>query len=228
MAVSRAFVAGFVASVAMLAAFGVAFAASLALGTLPLPATGEWFRGLTHNALIDRALPNVYVATGIFLIGGLLWAVLYGLVVEPRLSGPAWRRGIVFAFMPWLFSLVVFLPLVGGGVLGFGLGAGPLPIIGNLILHVVYGAVLGLVYAVGDTLPDGPVDGDDVWASPRSQIGAARGVLLGLGFGIAAGLLAALVPQLTGSQSLGMNPLSLVPVLALVGAAFGGLYGSLN
>jgi hypothetical protein len=67
-----------------------------------------------------------------------------------------------------------------------------------------------------------------VWASPRSQVGAARGVLIGLGFGILAGLIAAMVPQLTGSQALGMNPLSLVPVLVLVGAAFGGLYGSLN
>ena len=226
--VSRAFVAGFVASVAMLAAFGVAFAASLVLGSLPFPVAGEWFRGLTSNPLINLARPNVYLATGVFLVGGLLWAIIYGVVAERRLRGPGWERGVIFALVPWLFSLIVFMPIVGGGVLGMDLGAGPLPAIGNLILHLIYGAVLGAVYGVGDSMPDGPPDGDDVWASPRSQVGAARGVLIGLGFGILAGLVAALVPHLTGSQALGINPLSLVPVLALVGAAFGGLYGSLT
>jgi hypothetical protein len=226
-AVSRAFVAGFVACVAMLAAFGIAFAVSLVLAAMPLPVLADWFGGLTSNPLIDLARPNLHVATGVFLFGGLVWAVLYGLVFEPRLAGPPWRRGVMFAALPWLVSLAVFLPLVGGGFLGLGLGAGPLPIIGNLILHAVYGAVLGTVYGAGDALPDGPADGDDAWASPRSQVGAARGVLIGLGFGIVVGLLAALVPEITGSSALGINPLASVPIMALVGAAFGGLYGSL-
>jgi hypothetical protein len=223
--VAQAFLAGFVACVGMLAAFGVAFAAALALGNLQQPLLAGWFRGLTSNQLIDLARPNVYVATGVFLFGGLLWAVLYGLVFEPRLRGPAWERGVIFALMPWLVSLVVFMPIVGGGLLGTDLGAGPLPIVGNLLLHVVYGGILGSVYAASDSMPDGPIDGDDVWASPRSQIGAARGVLIGLGFGIAIGLVASM---LTSSQSLGINQLSMVPTMALVGAAFGGLYGSLN
>jgi hypothetical protein len=225
---SRAFVAGFVASVAMLAAFGMAFAACLALGNLQVLVLADWFRGLTSNPLISLARPNLFVATGVFLAGGLIWAVLYGLVFERRLRGPNWERGVIFALMPWLFSLLVFLPLVGGGLLGFDLGAGPLPIVGNLILHVVYGVVLGTVYGVGESLPDGPPDGDDVWASPRSQVGAARGVLIGLGLGIAVGLVAATIPDLTGSRALGLNQYSVVPIMALVGAAFGGLFGSLT
>jgi hypothetical protein len=223
--VSRAFVAGFVACVGMLVAFGVAFTAAFALGNLQQPLLATWFRGLTSNQLIDLARPNVYLATGVFLLGGLLWAVVYGVFFEPRLRGPSWERGVVFAMMPWLVSLVVFMPIVGGGLLGTELGAGPLPIVGNLILHVVYGAILGSVYAASDSMPDGPIGGDDVWASPRSQIGAARGVVIGLGFGIVIGLVAAMF---TSSNALGINQLALVPTMALVGAAFGGMYGSLN
>src|SRR5450755_4392871 len=113
LSLSRAFVAGFVASVTMVLAFAAAFVVMLVLGGLPLPIVSDWFRGLTSNSLIDVARPNLYVAAAVFLTGGLLWALLYGLVFETRLTGPGWRRGVLFALIPWLFSLVVFLPLVG-------------------------------------------------------------------------------------------------------------------
>src|SRR3981081_3896048 len=141
-ALALALLAGFVASVGMVLAFGVAFAAALVLGRLPVPILSDWFRGLTNNALIDTAGPNLYAATAIFFFGGLLWSMLYGLVFEPRLSGAYWERGVKYALIPWLFSLVIFMPLVGGGLLGMGLGAGPLPVLGNLILHAVWGAIL--------------------------------------------------------------------------------------
>ena len=72
----------------------------------------------------------------------LLLALVYARYVEPRLSGASWWRDAVRAH-PWLLSLIIFLPLMGGGLLGMNIGAGPLPILGNLILHLVYGAVLG-------------------------------------------------------------------------------------
>ena len=226
---SRAFVAGFVASVLMLVAFGVAYAAALLLSRLPMGVVGDWFAGLTSNALINVARPNLYAATAVFLIGGLVWAMLYGLVFEPRLRGPGWQRGMIFSLLPWLFSLLVFMPLVGGGIFGVGLGAGPLPIIGNLILHLIYGAMLGVIYGpAGDTIPGGALEGDDVWASPRSQVSAARGVLAGLVLGTVAGLVVAVAPQVAGSQALGINSLWSVPVMAMVGAAFGGLISTLT
>src|SRR5262245_34330629 len=126
-----ALLAGFVASVAMVFAFALAYIAALLIAKLPLPLLANWFHGLTNNALIDTAGTNLYAATVAFLIGGLVWGLLYGVVFEPRLQGPGWRRGMTFAVIPWLFSLLIFLPLVGGGILGLGIGAGPLPIIGN-------------------------------------------------------------------------------------------------
>ena len=128
--------------------------------------------------------------------------------------------------------LLVFLPLLGGGLLGFALGAGPLPVLGNLILHVVYGSVLGALYAPGsDSIVDSPSHrptGDDVWAVPSAERGAARGMLFGLGLGVVFGTIGALLSSVTGAQGLGLNPLAIVVAIALTGAAFGAMAGSLS
>ena len=226
-----ALLAGFVASVAMVLAFAVAFAAALVLGRLPAPILAGWFQGLTNNALIDTAGPNLYAATAVFFVGGMLWALLYGLVFEPRLHGPAWIRGLKFALIPWVFSLAAFLPLVGGGPLGLNLGAGPLPVLGNLVLHAVYGAILGTVYGTAESVFDRPMhrgQSEDLLAGRVAELGAARGMGVGLALGVALGVIgAALVPQLTGMQGGSLNPLAMVVAVALTGAAFGGFVGSL-
>jgi hypothetical protein len=226
-----ALLAGFVASVAMVLAFAIAFAAALVLGRLPVPILAGWFQGLTSNPLIDTAQPNLYAATAMFFLGGLIWALLYGLVFEPRLHGPAWMRGLRFALIPWLFSLAVFLPLVGGGILGMSLGAGPLPVVGNLVLHVVYGAILGTVYGSAESVFDRPQhrgQSEDLLAGRLAELGAARGLGIGLALGIGLGVIGAvLVPQLTGMQGGSSNPLAMVVAVGLTGAAFGGFVGSL-
>jgi hypothetical protein len=219
--------AGFIASVAMVLAFAVAYVAALLLGSLPVPLLSAWFQGLTHNPLIDTAGPNLYAATAIFFVGGVIWASLYGLIFEPRVQGAGWLRGVKFALVPWLFSLVIFMPLVGGGVLGIGLGAGPLPAIGNLILHVVYGAVLGFVYGTAESVFDRPQhegDSADLQAGRLHEMGAARGMGAGLILGIAVGVLGALLVP----QSLGLNPMAMVVAVGLTGAAFGGFVGSVS
>jgi len=221
--------AGFIASVAMVLAFALAFVAALVLEGLPVPLLAAWFHGLTNNALLDVAGPNLYAATAVFIGGGLLWAVLYGLVFESRLPGPAWERGMVFALVPWLFSLVVVLPLLGGGVLGMQLGAGPLPVLGNLVLHIVYGAVLGTVCGLGsaeaamDHQPGTP-EGDDLHSHRRAEIGAAQGLVVGVVLGALVGAAGGFLPELSGS----LNPLALVVGVGLTGAAFGSFVGSLS
>jgi hypothetical protein len=224
-ALALALLAGFVASVGMVLAFGVAFAAALVLERLPLPLLSDWFRGLTKNALIDTAGPNLYAATAVFFFGGLLWSMLYGLVFEPRLRGAYWERGVKYALIPWLFSLVIFMPLVGGGLLGMGLGAGPLPVLGNLILHAVWGAILGTVYGSAESVFDRPLHkahSDELRAGRLSEVAAARGMIAGLALGVVAGALGALVVP----QGLS-NPMAMVVAVGLTGAAFGGFVGSL-
>jgi hypothetical protein len=234
---SRAILSGFIASVAMAIAFTIAYGAASLLASIELadrpytPTLRAWFHGLTNNVLIDLARPNLYAALAVYLAGGLVWAIVYAYVFHPRLSGADWERGLKFCLVPWALSLVVFLPLVGGGVLGLGLGAGPFPILGNLILHAVYGLVLAEVYGpFGDVIVEGDrgaPEGDDLWALPQSESGAAKGLVGGLAVGSAIGLAAALVPQATGGALVfGMNPFAFLLGTALFGAAFGALLGS--
>jgi hypothetical protein len=231
-AIARSVVAGFIASLGMLVAFGLAYGGVsllVAYGLLDrVTWLRDWFQGLTRNPVIDLAKPNVYQAISLYLVGGLAWALLYGLVVEPRLSGPPWRRGLTFAVLPWLVSLLVFLPLVGGGVLGLALGAGPLPIIGNLLLHVVYGLVLGAMFGPWGRLVDAERDSVsslDRLAVTTSETGAARGIGVGLLVGLLVG--GAMTVAGWGGPSTSANSLALLLATALVGAAFGAMLGSM-
>jgi len=188
-----------------------------------------WLINLTHNRLIDAGLSDVYLAAGIYLAGGLLWALLYTLV-EPRLPGPAWRRGVLFAMLPALVSLVVVLPLLGGGLFGLSFGAGPLPTIGNVLLHAVYGAILGLFYGpFGDrdasTLQRPlPMGGDPAGRSYEPV--AALALLGGLILGGVIGLIASFEVGRTSGLLVGTSAGALVLWGALLGAAIGLFVGS--
>ena len=88
----------------------------------------------------------VPVASTLFFVAGILWAIAYALWIEPRLPGRDWLKGMTFSLLPTFVSWFVVLPLLGAGPLGLGLGAGLVPAAGELLRHLVYGAALGLAY----------------------------------------------------------------------------------
>lgn len=240
----RAIISGFAATSVMLFAFIVAYGIGLAIAAIELAdrrgagVIQSWFHGLTHNQVLDLASTSLYASLAVYFAFGLVWAVAYAAIAEPMLRGPSWLQGMEFSLVPWLLSLVVFFPLVGGGLFGLALGAGPLPILGNLILHLVYGATLGLVYG-----PFGDIDAErfgtrrgadraepdeDAWAMGRSEAMAARGLIIGAALGVLVGLVGATVAQLQpGLTLLGLAPIGFVVASGLLGAAYGGLIGSL-
>jgi hypothetical protein len=195
----------------------------------PLSLPHRWLINLTHNRLIDASLSDVYLAAGVYLAGGLLWALLYTLV-EPRLPGSAWKRGVLFAMLPALVSLVVVLPMLGGGLFGLAFGAGPLPTIGNVLLHAVYGAILGIFYGpFGDrdasTLERSlPVSGDRAGRSYEPV--AALSLLGGLFVGGVIGLIATFEMSRTSDLFVGTSAGALVLWGALLGAVIGLFVGS--
>lgn len=212
-------VSGFVATFAMTVVLVAAYAFWRSVGSIDGSGLSRWFYALSNNLVTERTTDQVALSIAANLAMGLILAVIYAYFVEPRLSGPGWRRGMQFALIPWLLSLLVFLPLVGGGFLGLGLGAGFLPILGNLVLHMVYGAVLGAVYDL--TLDDG-VEASEIEHrnSAKAERGAAIGVVAGLVLGLLGGWL--LSPQLAGD--LGQGAVLLAG--ALIGAAGGLAAGS--
>jgi hypothetical protein len=149
-----------------------------------------WLHDLADNTLTVAALNSPYLSLYFHFLAGILLALLYGGWAEPRLPGPAWQKGILFAFAPCIFSVVVFFPLAGAGVLGFGLNAGPLPIAGNLILHLVYGSVLGLLYGpLMDRELAGPGGTHDQVHANQVVAGTFKGAAIGLSVGLLAGAL---------------------------------------
>ena len=210
---------GFAATFAMTVVLAGAFGLARAVGDEDGSRLERWFWALTHNPVTRSTEDAVIFAIALNLLMGLALALVYGRFVEPILGGRGWRKGVLFSLIPWLLSVVAFLPVMGGGFLGQEIDAGPLPILGNLILHLVYGAVLGSVYGIA--LEAGL---DDTDAERANAAGAERGGAVGVAVGALVGIAAgwAVGSSLDGGDSRGVITLA----GALAGAAIGALIGS--
>lgn len=79
-----------------------------------------------------------------FFVGVLIWGPVFS-ILEPRLPGSDfWKRGIVFGVGAWLAMMIVVMPLSGAGIFGLETSIG-VPIIA-LLMHIVFGALLGGIY----------------------------------------------------------------------------------
>lgn len=87
-----------------------------------------------------------------FIVGVVVWGLLFAAYDGLETSWAPWLKGIVFGVFAWLVMMVTFLPLAGAGF--FGSRIGTYAVIGLLGLHLIYGAVLGAVYGfLGEWLP---------------------------------------------------------------------------
>jgi hypothetical protein len=211
--------AGFLGTFAMTIVLVAAYWLASSIGSADGGVIQRWCWALVNNPVAERTADGVVLAIGANLAMGLILALVYARYAEPRLSGASWWRGMQFALIPWVLSLIIFLPLMGGGLLGMNIGAGPLPIIGNLILHLVYGAVLGSAYAEAaeDWLDDTEVDRVNAAAAER---GAAVGLVAGLVSGLVIGwIIAPTFADLAGRAESTIG-------IAFIGAAIGLAIGS--
>jgi membrane protein DedA with SNARE-associated domain len=80
------------------------------------------------------------------VIGHLVWALVYGFVLERRLHGSPIVRGLQFAFALWITTGIVIYPLVGAGPFGTQLNAGWAPFAAELVRYAVFGTALGVIY----------------------------------------------------------------------------------
>jgi uncharacterized membrane protein (DUF485 family) len=87
-------------------------------------------------------------------MGTILWAGVYTYIVEPRLAGAPWVRGLTYGFLLAVFVLIMGFPVVGAmfssltpkpGFLGMSIG-GAMGTMGVIVGHLVYGLVLGAIY----------------------------------------------------------------------------------
>jgi hypothetical protein len=141
MNVKNALTAGFVATVVL----SVCQTAAHAAGLLP---TFDLI-GMIANiiSVATGGTPNPVAGWAVhFIIGTILWGIGYA-IVEASLPGPPAVRGMVFSAGAWLLMMIIVMPITGAGM--FGLSLGPSVPVAILMLHLIFGATLGIVYAKG-------------------------------------------------------------------------------
>src|SRR6202165_77321 len=181
---SDAIIAGFVAIGTSTGALMVFYVLANGLADSQADFFRRWLWQLTHNEVVAFSSGRPAVALALHVLLGLVWAMVYARFVEFRLSGPGWRRGMIFALVPWIFSLLILLPAAVVNLLDWVFSAGPLVPVGNLVLHLIYGFTLGQLY---DASADAPALGADVaydeplerLAVEHSEDFGAAGIVLG-------------------------------------------------
>jgi hypothetical protein len=78
------------------------------------------------------------------MIGAVIWGGLFAWLDPSLPGGSHWLKGIVFGVGAWLMMMVAVMPMAGAGF--FGMSFGMMAPIMTLVLHIIFGAVLGGVY----------------------------------------------------------------------------------
>lgn len=208
-------IAGFIATFAMTATLTGAWLVANAIGDANGGQFARWIHNLSENRIVDRVGDAFVVGLTLNLLVGMAWALLYARFVEPRLSMPGMLSGMLFALIPFALSVMVIFPLMNAGFLGSDLGAGPLPFIGNLILHLIFGAVLGFIYAI---------EGERGIANRANERRANATAELGAAYGLVAGSVVGGIGGYLVAPT--MDNLADRPVITLAGVLVGAAAGA--
>ena len=209
-------IAGFLATFAMTVCIAIAYGLANSAGKEDGSSLQRWLFALSNNRLTEHIGDAFFLAMIGNLVMGMIWAIIYARLVEPRLAGPAWWKGAFFSIVPFVLTVTVFFPLAGVGLFARDVHAGPLPVAGALLLHLVYGVLLGTFYGIDVASGLGDAHGERE-AAASAERGAAYGIGIGSLVGFVAGWLIA--PQ--------MEQLASRPVLAIAGALSGAAMGIL-
>lgn len=169
------------------------------IATMIATVSGLWFPGVklpqfdfnTLNGrlvLVDLAFPpgpNTFLyGAVIHMIDGVIWAVIFGLIINPVLGVLAKPlrpltptvnlvKGIIWGGVLWIISSALWMPLLIGSLLGptfvndFGLSCGVGPFLtcfgpyrvqalfSNLFWHMIWGVNLGLLFNPMPARPGG-------------------------------------------------------------------------
>ncbi len=229
---SDAIIAGFVAIGTSTGALMVFYVLANGLADSQADFFRRWLWQLTHNQVVAFSSGRPAIALAMHVVLGLVWAVVYARFVESRLTGPGWRRGMLFALVPWIFSLLILLPAAVVNLLDWAFSAGPLVPVGNLVLHLIYGYTLGQLYDASADEPDlaanlGSREPLERLAVEHSQDFGAAGILLGGIVGAAVGIaMAVILPPTLPNVDFGGWSVALAVGGVFAGGAVGAIVGS--
>ncbi len=106
------------------------------MGLMPELNAIKMLAGMMHAPLIMGWVAH-------FMIGTVVWGLLYSLAVRV-LPGGVMGSALIFSVIAWMMMMVGSMPMAGAGLFGLKLGA--MAPVATLMLHLIWGAVLGLSY----------------------------------------------------------------------------------
>ncbi|MFA3781496.1 DUF6789 family protein [Melioribacteraceae bacterium 4301-Me] len=129
----KAVIAGLIGTLAMT----IVMLMAPLMGMPPMP-IGKMLAGFMD-------IPEVLGWIAHFMIGTVL-ALIYVYIFASLLKGNGFVRGAVYGLVPWFVAQIMVNPMMGAGFFAANTPSPFLMVMGSLIGHLVYGAVLGGVY----------------------------------------------------------------------------------
>lgn len=80
------------------------------------------------------------------LIGSVVWGAGFAMLNGAIPGTSLLAKGVVFGIAAWLLMMIVVMPMAGAGL--FGMNLGIMAPMMTLVLHIIFGAVLGWVFAL--------------------------------------------------------------------------------
>lgn len=80
-----------------------------------------------------------------FVIGSLLFPLIFAFLIYPVLGGSPWVRGAVWGVILWFLAQAVVVPATGMGFFSARTMQPAQSILWSLMKHVAYGCVLGAI-----------------------------------------------------------------------------------
>lgn len=81
-----------------------------------------------------------------FMIGAI-YGLVFSQVAGRGATGGTVARGVGLGVAGWLMMMIVLMPMTGGGVFGLAMPSGMMVPVATLMLHAIFGAVLGFSFA---------------------------------------------------------------------------------
>lgn len=202
-------------------------------------AFGKWMAQVDFFPLIaglvnsDSSMVGATLHFAIALVIGASFGILFQREVRGLGSSLGWGMG--YGILWWFLGPLTLLPVLQGSLPDWSYAEGS-ALFGSLVGHVIYGLLVGLVYAALDRLWVGFFhDSDPI---NREAEGPGKYTLRSLGWGAAASLVGGLlfslvmvatgflprVADLVGGSSLALGFVVHLAISALIGRSYGVLY----
>lgn len=113
------------------------------MGLMPELNVITMLSGMAHAKMGMPAVPMIGFILH-FIIGAVLWGILFHTFNGALPGENQLVKGIVFGVIAWLLMMLLVMPMAGAGL--FGMNMGMMAPVMTLMLHVIFGAVLGYTY----------------------------------------------------------------------------------